>query len=131
MANVLVVDYGIGAARRLGQVISKMGLKVREVKGSAAALREAMADPPDVVLIDLATESGDGFGLATMLKVQATARPPKVVHITAMTGALLSQIESTLRCLGIDRCVSLMWPLSRQVEAVLGMLGKGASPATA
>lgn len=127
MPNVLIVDYGTGVAQTLGWAFKTPDIKLRWANDNDAALRALIKDPPDLVVVDLTSGSSSGFNLAAMLKMQTRHRPPVVVGLTAMGGLPLSRLEPGLRPLGIDRFVSLTWPLERRVASLRETLGRRAS----
>src|SRR5579885_1874168 len=62
--SVLVVDDLADQADSLAAVLSLYGFAVRVAYSGADALRQAAAEPPDVVLTDLVMNGMDGWELA-------------------------------------------------------------------
>ena len=68
--SVLVVDDNRDAADSLAELVALCGHRARAAHGGAEAITAASADPPDVVLLDLAMPRVDGFEVARRLRAQ-------------------------------------------------------------
>lgn len=81
--KILVVDDAEAAAYVLGKLLERLGQQVRTVNDAGAALSEALADRPDLVISDIAMPDIDGHELARRMR----QRPElKGVVLVALTG---------------------------------------------
>ena len=83
--SVLVVeddpDIGVMLERRL----SSEGLAIRRAADGEEALREAMASPPDVIVLDLMLPGMDGYKMARILRQQAGCGDVPIVVLSALS----------------------------------------------
>jgi two-component system, OmpR family, response regulator len=80
--RVLVVEDDADTAATLAEVLRLEGHEIRVALDGPAALAEATASPPDVVLLDIQMPGMDGWELARRLKGQAGGRHPLTVAVT-------------------------------------------------
>ena len=83
--NVLVVDDSIESLRLLTSVLKAHGFVARPVTGGEQALRAAIAEPPDLILLDLEMPSMDGYETCALLKEDEVTREIPVIFLTAHT----------------------------------------------
>jgi len=79
----LVVDDNRDVADSLGTLLGFLGHRVRVVYGGEAALRAALADPPDGAFLDINMPGLDGYAVARRLKEDPTTRAVKLIAFTA------------------------------------------------
>lgn len=84
--RVLVVDDCADTAESLAEVLSLSGFRARAAQGAEAALRAVAADPPDVILTDLAMPGMDGFELAHRIRERCGPKRPLLVAVTGCHG---------------------------------------------
>lgn len=70
--TVLVVDDHEGFRRRARRLLERHRYRVVEAADGAAALRLAIAEQPDVVLLDVRLPDMDGFAVAEALRRAGT-----------------------------------------------------------
>ncbi len=80
--SVLVVDGYEDAAQSTAELLALCGHAVRVAGCGADALREAAAEMPDVVLLDIGLPDIDGWQVAERMRRQATGKQPVVVAVT-------------------------------------------------
>ena len=80
--KVLVVDDSVDAADTLGALIGIDDFDVKVVYGGAAAVSEAMAWVPDVVVMDIGMPGMDGYEAARLIRSQAGGRAIKLIALT-------------------------------------------------
>jgi CheY-like chemotaxis protein len=78
----LVVEDHEDTAATMGLLLGLFGHVVQAAPDGQVALELAQADPPDVVLLDLALPGMDGYQVARRLREQAGRRRPLLVAIT-------------------------------------------------
>jgi len=81
-ARVLVVDDNVDAANSLAMVLESIGLPHRVAHDGEAALREADAFAPQVVLLDIGMPGMDGYEVARRLRRQPATRDAILVAVT-------------------------------------------------
>jgi CheY-like chemotaxis protein len=85
--RVLVVDDEPDTAESTATLLSLHGFDAAHACGGDEALTAAPADPPDVVLIDLAMPRMGGCEVARRLRALGLPRMPVLVALTGMTTA--------------------------------------------
>jgi CheY-like chemotaxis protein len=81
--RVLVVDDGIGAAKMLQLLVSKLGLHQVEVAHDGpSALETAQRFVPDLVLLDIGLPRMDGYEVARRLRETQGNDGPTLVAVT-------------------------------------------------
>jgi PAS domain S-box-containing protein len=91
--HILVVDDNEDGAESLAVLLRLEGHKVWVAKDGPAALAAALADPPEMVVLDLGMPGMDGFEVARRLRGQPGS---KDVLLVALTG--WAQEEDRRRC---------------------------------
>ena len=91
MAQLLLVEDDAEIRSALVRALSERGHGVRTAATGMAGLHEVVADPPDLVLLDLGLPDIDGCTLLTMLRavstvpvIVATARDDEAVTVRAL-----------------------------------------------
>lgn len=82
LLSVLVVEDQEDCAQSTAEMLSMCGHATRVARCGPDALREALAEPPDVVLLDIGLPGLNGWEVATQLRERAQGRQPLVVAIT-------------------------------------------------
>ncbi|HEY1378718.1 MAG TPA: response regulator [Gemmataceae bacterium] len=80
--NVLVVEDREEDAETLRTVLRQDGHRVRVAADGEAALRAALDEPPDVMLLDLALPKLDGYQVAAAARNVVWRRRPLLVAVT-------------------------------------------------
>jgi two-component system, OmpR family, response regulator len=83
--SVLVVDDNRDAADVEALLLSHIGCQVRVAYSGEDAIRAARADPPDVVLCDIAMPRMDGYAVARGLRADPATAGAKLVAFTAFS----------------------------------------------
>jgi len=119
MARVLVVDDNALNRELLRAYLEPTGHEVVEADSGEAALAEAAASPPDVVLLDVMMPGLNGFQTATLLKERAEGFLP-VIIVSALNDA-----SSKLLALRVGADDFLTKPVDRfEIAARVGNLLK-------
>lgn len=95
MGSVLIVDDIAGNARLIEALLAPDGHSVRTAGNGAEALRLVLAEPPDLVLMDVMMPEVDGFEACRELKRHPVTRLIPVVLVTSLN-------DSASRIRGID-----------------------------
>ena len=82
-AAILVADDDVTSARFLKRLLTKEGHSVAVVQTGDEALDACRSVPPDLVLVDLVAERGEGFDVCRRLKQETSTRFVPVVIVSA------------------------------------------------
>jgi PAS domain S-box-containing protein len=91
--RILVVDDNVDAAESLAVLLRLEGHEVRVACDGKAALAAALADPPEMVVLDLGMPGMDGFEVARRLRGQPGSDGTLLVALTGW-----AQEEDRRRC---------------------------------
>jgi CheY-like chemotaxis protein len=80
--RILIADDNEDAAMSLGMLLESWGHATRTVHDGLAALKEAEAFRPDVLILDLDMPKLDGFSVARMVKAQPWAAETMLIALT-------------------------------------------------
>ncbi|MCI0461101.1 MAG: response regulator [Gemmataceae bacterium] len=80
--RVLVVDNYEDNAQSTAWLLQLYGFESQIAPNGPAALKAAQANPPDVVLLELALPGMDGYQFAKLLRRQSTGQQPFLIAIT-------------------------------------------------
>lgn len=86
--RVLVVDDDDHFRCEVCEVLRGAGYLVKEATGALAAMRSVLADPLDVVVLDLVLPDGHGIEVARAFRAVTTTRDVCVVAMTAHPGSI-------------------------------------------
>jgi CheY-like chemotaxis protein len=118
--RLLVVDDNRDAADTLSLLLHYWGHRPTVAYDAAAALRVAVAEPPDAVLLDLGLPGRDGFGVAEELRRTDGLRD---VPLLALTGYADQQYRERAAACGFD--LFLVKPVDElDLQAVLARVAE-------
>jgi DNA-binding response OmpR family regulator len=84
--TVLLVEDSKTQAKQIQDVLESVGLEVRVVNDGPDAIRDAMENPPDLIVLDVKLPSMDGYQVCRRLKrTEATQNIP-IIMLTDKTG---------------------------------------------
>lgn len=83
-ADILIVDDTAANLQLLTQTLGERGHRVRAVTSGARALESAMAEPPDLILLDIRMPEISGFEVCRRLKGEARTREVPILFISAL-----------------------------------------------
>ena len=119
--RVLLVEDNLHNRKIFAGVLSHYGFTVREAVDGAQAVSMALADPPDLILMDLSLPVMDGWEATRQIKeIPELAKIP----VIALTAHAMADDEERARAAGCDGYLSK--PISpklvvAEVERVLGI----------
>jgi two-component system CheB/CheR fusion protein len=101
MAHVLVIDDYQDSADSLAMVLRLNGHEVDIAQDGASGLESADANWPDVVILDIALPTMDGFEIAKRLKSKSTGKSKPL--LIAVTGYGDDALMLRCKAEGFDR----------------------------
>ncbi len=110
--RILLVDDELDSIRALSELLIQEGYKIRRVTNSVFALRSALTDPPDLVLLDVMMPDMDGYTLCQALK-----RSPETSHVPVIFMTALSDIADKAKAFAAGGADYVVKPF--QTEEVL------------
>lgn len=87
-ANILIVDDTPANLRLLTGILTEQGYKIRAAPNGTLALRAALSDPPDLILLDIMMPEMDGFAVCAQLKSDERTRDIPVIFLSALSEAM-------------------------------------------
>lgn len=97
MSKVLVVDDDLAVRLRLGDLLAQAGgLAVREAESGPSGLALALADPPDLILLDIMMPGMTGIDVCRFLRADARTREVAIIVLSAAeeSEAMISALEA-------------------------------------
>jgi two-component system cell cycle response regulator len=94
MARILVVDDQPANRDLLSYLLTYFGHEVRTACDGAEAVRAAVSDPPDLIIMDIAMPGMDGFTAAGLMRSEQALRDVPVVAISATTALSLDMVRA-------------------------------------
>ena len=85
-ARVLIVEDSADAAEMMAMLLEVLGHRVRAVGDGPSALAAALANPPDVMLIDIGLPGMDGYEVARQVRQHEGLRRVILVALTGYGG---------------------------------------------
>jgi DNA-binding response OmpR family regulator len=82
LANILVIEDDATFLDLLRVHLSGAGHQVRTAEDAAIGLRSVIADPPDIILLDIYVPYLDGFELLEALRLDPASRNTPVIVLT-------------------------------------------------
>lgn len=144
-SNILVAEEDAATRRRLTRILSRDGLHVEAIDRPEDLLEEAKATAPDLVIVDVRTPAGSGFGIVRKLRL-GHPKLPILALVSAKGGETAQQaikaikfgatdflqkpIDATLLLRRVQQCLStvklermtLAPPKGRQIPTKLGVV---------
>jgi DNA-binding response OmpR family regulator len=121
-ARVLVVDDDPSVRRLIALNLELDGFQVRTAADGWAALAAALADPPDVVTLDLTMPVLDGLGAAAYLRAADRLAGVPVVLISAV---VTPEDREVAEKIGVSAVLTKPFEPADLVAAVRGALARG------
>src|SRR5262249_33966309 len=120
--RVLVVDDNVDSAEMVCAALEQLGHRVAMAHDGAAAVDQATAFAPEVVLLDLGLPEIDGFEVARRLR-----RSGSRAHLVALTGYGLERDRAATREAGFDAHLVKPVDLATLQDAIAAAAGSAIS----
>jgi CheY-like chemotaxis protein len=98
--RILIVDDTRAAAFMLGKLLEALGQQVQIVVDGQTALASVLADPPEMIISDIAMPGMSGYELARRLRSEVRLKDTLLV---ALTGFNQESDREETRAAGFDR----------------------------
>jgi two-component system, NtrC family, sensor kinase len=85
-SSVLIVDDSPEHLRLLGAILKRGGLQARPITSGKLAIEAALADPPDLVLLDISMPEMSGLDVCRQLKQNPRLRDIPIIFISSLQG---------------------------------------------
>src|SRR5258705_304848 len=106
MNRLLVIDDDEGSRRLATAIFRAEGFEVMTAHDGPSGIATVLAEPPDVVLLDLQLPDMDGMAILTRLRAEAPSVP--VVMLTGST-----DVKNAVRAIQLGAVNSLTKPMNR------------------
>jgi two-component system response regulator HydG len=83
--NILIVDDTPENLTVLRKMLAVKGYRVRTALGGKVALKTVMAEPPDLILLDILMPEMDGYEVCNALKANPISSKIPIIFISALT----------------------------------------------
>jgi len=125
-ARILIVDDEVDNRELLQIVLKWEGFVTQTASGAEEALRCAVVEPPDLILVDLMMPGIDGYQLTATLK-----QDPKTRHIPIIMLSAMNDSATRKRALSTGVQAYITKPIDRselcdQVRSTLGLKARRA-----
>ena len=99
MAHILLIEDNQANADMMIRLLESNGYQVRHFTHGLVGAKDAIKDPPSVILLDFNLPDVDGRTLLLMLKqrIGSSASPP-IIAVTARTGVMEEAIAERFGC---------------------------------
>jgi len=84
-SNILIVDDTPANLLLLAKMLTKRGYRTQTVLSGKLALQSARAEPPDLILLDIAMPEMNGYEVCEQLKADESLKAITVIFITALS----------------------------------------------
>jgi signal transduction histidine kinase len=98
--NILAVDDTPANLHLLSDMLSKHGYKVRITPNGKLALQSILANPPDLILLDIMMPDMNGYEVCQTLKANERTRDIPIIFISALNETF--DIVKTFKVGGVD-----------------------------
>jgi signal transduction histidine kinase len=87
-AKILIIDDVVANLQLLATLLMRQGYEVRKAISGDMALKSALADPPDLILLDVRIPDVSGFEVCLELKANPQTADIPVIFISALDDSL-------------------------------------------
>lgn len=120
MTKILIVEDIPDNAELARRIMSSRGYEVFHAMDAETGLDMALADPPDLILLDLGLPDHDGLTLAGWFRAEETLREIPIIAFTAWPAETAKHMAETYGCNGfISKPIGSVREFAEIVESFL------------
>jgi CheY-like chemotaxis protein len=120
MTKILIVEDMPDNAELARRIMSARGHDVFHAVDAETGLDMALADPPDLILLDLGLPDHDGLTLAGWFRAEETLRAVPIIAFTAWPAETAKHMAETYGCNGfISKPIGSVKEFAEMVESFL------------
>lgn len=86
--NIMVIDDTHSNLELLEDMLSEQGYEVRPLPRPKMALKAALLDPPDLILLDIMMPEMDGYELCSLMKEDEKLKEIPIIFMSALTDSI-------------------------------------------
>lgn len=125
MAKILVIEDNADNMLLTVLLLQSVHHEVLTAVDAEAGLARALAERPDLILMDVQLPGMDGLAATKLLKADAATRPIPVIALTALA---MKGDEERIRAAGCDGYISKPMRMHELLAAVAARLAAGRVP---
>lgn len=120
MTKLLIVEDMADNAELVRRIMSARGYEVLHASDAETGLQMALAEFPDLILLDLGLPDYDGLTLAGWLRAESAFRHVPIIAYTAWPPETAKQMAETYGCTGyIGKPIGSVKGFVEQIESFL------------
>ena len=120
MTKILIVEDIPDNAELARRIMSSRGYEVFHAMDAETGLDMALADPPELILLDLGLPDHDGLTLAGWFRAEETLREIPIIAFTAWPAETAKHMAETYGCNGfISKPIGSVREFAEIVESFL------------
>jgi CheY-like chemotaxis protein len=96
MFKVLIADDAAASRELIGTILESAGYEVAEAQDGAEALQSALAQRPDLIILDIQMPLLDGYAVLKALRTHPVLRSIPVVALALTAGAMQDERQRAL-----------------------------------
>src|SRR4051812_19387397 len=83
--RILIVDDDIDSLKLIGLMLQRQGYEIAAASSGGQAIAKALAETPDLIILDVMMPDMDGYEVCRRLRADAETRPIPIIMFTAKT----------------------------------------------
>ena len=120
MTKILIVEDMPDNAELTRRILTSRGYEVFHAPDAETGLEMAVAERPDLVLLDLGLPDHDGLTLASWLRAESTLAEVPIIAFTAWPADTAKQMAQTYGCTGfIGKPIGSVKEFAEQIDSFL------------
>ncbi len=121
MKKILIVEDELALLYALASQFSKKQFQVFEAVDGEEGLEKALAEQPDLILLDLLMPKKDGMSMLKDLRKHPWGKNAKVIILTNLSDA--EKVDEALKNGTYDYLVKTDWNIGQVIDKVKASLG--------
>src|SRR5207249_2235968 len=83
--KILIVDDDIDSLKLIGLMLQRQGYEISAASSGGQAIAKALADSPDLIILDVMMPDMDGYEVCRRLRADANTQSIPIIMFTAKT----------------------------------------------